>query len=115
MFGNEENASDGISGEWEWYLTSGGWGTHIEADTAGYDITLKIYNQKWADWFRNGTLVQKYAIREDTRGRLVMYHLNGDTTKVDCGFRIDHHPEINELHLPSARCTDVPVYYFKRK
>lgn len=116
LFENEQNVSDEFIGEWEWYLTSGGWWTHIAADTAGYDITLKIYNQNRADWFKNDTLVQKYTIKKDSaKGELVMYRLNEDTGSVDCGLKMDHHPEENELHLPSARCTDLPTIYFKRK
>ena len=119
IFENEQMVPDKIMGDWEWYLTAGGWGPSIAADTAGYDMTLKIYNQNRAEWFKNDTLVQRYIIKKGeegwVKGELVMYRLNENTENVDCGLKIDHQPDVNELHLPTAHCTDSPTFYFKRK
>ena len=118
LFENEQLVPEELEGDWTWYRTVGGWGQVVDADTAGYTMTLKIYSQNEAHWFTNDSLVQKYTIREGdhdwNEGELVMYRQNyeGET---DCGLLIQYKPKIRELQLPTALCTDSPTYYFSRK
>lgn len=119
VFNDEQLVPHQLQGEWKWHLTSGGWGTHIEADSVEYSMTLRIYAQNKADWFRNDSLMQSYDIVEGqdewTKGDLVMFRRNNNEEYGDCGYVIDHYPDANELHLRTALCTDSPTHYFKRE
>ncbi|MEX0719877.1 MAG: hypothetical protein WD059_04355 [Balneolaceae bacterium] len=104
---------DEYVGEWEWYLTAGGWSHPISTDTAGYDMTLQVYNQNLAKWFKDDSLLNRYEILYDNNRRennLVMYKIGH---KESCGFRLNLQEE-NELHLTSANCTDLPTHFFRR-
>jgi hypothetical protein len=117
VFENEQLVPVEIEGEWTWYQTVGGWGQTVKADTVNYKMTLKIYSQNEAHWFKNDSLIQKYTIQEGdddwTKDELVMFRQDyeGGT---DCGLIIMYKPEQRELHLPTALCTDSPTYFFKR-
>lgn len=119
VFENEQSVPKELQGEWNWYRTAGGWGTSVEADSVDYSMTLKIYAQNNAEWYKDDSLVQKYNIvqgqDESIKGDLVMFRRDEKSDNADCGLKIDYHPEINELHLPTALCEDVPTYYFNRK
>lgn len=118
LFENEQLVPTELEGDWTWYRTAGGWGQTVDADTAGYTMTLKIFSQNEAHWFRNDTLIQKYVIKEGsedwTEGELVMYRQDNEEG-TDCGLLIQHKPEKRELHLPTALCTDSPTFYFVRE
>lgn len=114
---NEQFVPKQLQGEWNWYATTGGWGTQTDADSVEYSMTLKIYAQNQAEWFRNDTLIQSYDIvegqQEWTKGELVLFR-HGDADDGGCGFILDYYPRVNELHLRTALCTDSPTYYFTK-
>ncbi len=115
VFENEQTVPGKFVGEWEWYLTGGGWGPNVSADSVDYTIRLMIYSQNEAKWFRNDSLVDKFFIQkgEDawTKGEWVMY---STTQKETCGFVLKHDSGSSELRLPSANCTDTPTFYFRK-
>lgn len=118
-FQDEQLVPEQLQGEWSWYRTAGGWGTYIDADSVNYSMTLRIYAQNKAEWFRNDTLVQSYDIVEGqdewTKGDLVLFRQNRNEDIVDCGYIIDGYTGANELHLRTALCTDSPTHYFSRE
>ena len=117
VFDNEQSVPAKLVGEWEWTRTEGGWTHPISADTAGYTMTLEIYSQNEAAWFRNDTLQNNYIIQKGntdwTKGEFVMRRMNSKDGH-GCGFILDYYPETKELLLPSANCTDFPTIHFKK-
>lgn len=115
FFENEQSVPEKFNGEWEWYLTSGGWGQNISSDSVDYSIRLNIYRQNEAKWFRNETLYDEFYIQKGkepwTKGEWVMYSIKH---KESCGFVLEYKAELDELRLPSANCLDAPTYYFKK-
>lgn len=115
---NEQSVPPELIGKWKWVLTTeGAWSQPISADTAGYKMSLMIYSQNKASWFRNDTLIDNYSIKEGnskwTQGKLVMRRMHSEDI-YGCGFILEYDPDTQELLLPSADCTDLPVFHFRK-
>lgn len=115
IFENEQSVPGQFTGEWEWYLTVGGFGHSISVDSVDYSMRLRIYTQNEAKWFRNETLIDKYFIQKGeehwTKGKWVMHSIKH---KKSCGFALNYDSRSNELQVPSADCTDMPTHYFRK-
>ena len=111
MFTNEQLISNSVTGKWEWTMTSGGWGTHIAADSVDYSMTVMIYSQNEAEWYRNDSLLHTYQIKKGEEGKMSMH----STSETSCNtFSLTVTSDEEELLLNTIDCTDQPNHYFRR-
>lgn len=63
QFENEQVVSEAYVGEWQWQESVGGiGGWTINADSVDYKESITINQSNEMYWYRDGELMQKYAI-----------------------------------------------------
>lgn len=111
-FQNEQSVPEELVGNWVWIGTYGGWGQNISADTAGYAMSLIVYDDNKAVWYKENGEAYNYKIETDInfegRRRVSMYR-SDETCKLN--INID---ELDRLNVFTTKCTDFPISYFKK-
>lgn len=112
-FENEQVVSESYIGEWQWEESVGGiGGWTIHSDSVDFSESITINQSNELFWYRDGELIQKYAISdvsEDMDGELLLRPvLEGSSMeKVINGFQ-------NGRLVIGDTCYDCYIYYFKR-